>query len=100
MTLLLALVLAQAAGAGFDWSKWEEQTEREMVRLAPAAFTNVPVSIQKHLSSRGCTIPQVGGEKRPHNVVRGAFQVKGRKDWAILCSIEKHSRILIYQGGS
>jgi hypothetical protein len=100
MILLLAVVLAQAAGAEFDWKAWEQQTEREMVRLAPTAFPSLPVSIQKHLSLRGCTVPQVGGEKRPHNVISGAFQVAGRKDWAILCSINKESRIFIYQGGS
>ncbi len=36
---------------------------------------------------------------QPHNVVSGSFHTADTKDWAVLCSIDRSSRILIYRGG-
>jgi hypothetical protein len=86
-----------------SWSaEWVAMMEREIVRLPPSAFTELPIPIQKDLTDRNCTIPQVydyaGGQ--PRNVISGSFQDSHRSDWAVLCSIASQSRILIYKAGS
>jgi hypothetical protein len=104
--LLLALVLAQAdvssdasSWTRAQWEAWIEKTDSEMIRLAPTHFHELPALIQRDLVTRGCTIPQVDDMTPPHNVISGYFHVPSRKDWAVLCSVGRTSRILIYQGG-
>ena len=104
--LLLALVLAQAddAADSSQWTRsqleaWIEKTDKETKRLSPSEFHDLPAAIQSDLIERNCTIPQAGSNPRPHNVISGHFQVPGRKDWAVLCSIDRMSRILMYKGG-
>lgn len=104
--LLLALVFAQADEASAStwtqaqWEAWIEKTDKEMNRLSPRDFPGLPSEIQHDLIERKCTIPQVGVNSRPHNVVNGHFQLPSRLDWAVLCSIDRTSRILIYPGGN
>jgi len=68
-------------------------------RLPPSAFSGLSQEIIRALESRGCTIPQVYDDLRPHNVIHGEFIKKGQKDLAVLCSREQISTILIFQGG-
>lgn len=65
-------------------------------RLAPAAFSAMPVAVRRDLERRGCRIPQPFGARTPANVVRGAFTAANVSEWAVLCSIRDSSRILIY----
>jgi hypothetical protein len=74
--------------------------QAEIRQLQPSAFRKLPKKIRYSLEARGCTIPQVYGERRPHNVIRGEFLKKGQKDWAVLCSKEEISTILIFEGTS
>lgn len=100
-SIFLAVLVAQATvPPRDDWETLADKMERAIVRLPPSAFPDLPVPIQKSLNARGCTIPQAGGGSRPHNVVKGNFQITNRTDWAVLCSVKGISRILIYQGGS
>ncbi len=57
------------------------------------------------LNRRGCTIPQVPGDaglEKPNlqNVIKGEFAKPGQIDWAVLCSVNRVSSILIYWNGS
>jgi hypothetical protein len=95
------VVLALALGAAFlnaqltrqDWLRADEQT----VRLQPSAFPNLPSAVRDELEHRGCAIPQPFGVNQPRNVVSGSFVAVGQTDWAVLCSRNKRSAILVFE---
>jgi hypothetical protein len=70
----------------------------ETRRLSPADFPDLPAVVRDELTRRGCTIPQVHGDARPHNVARGTFRRARQADIAVLCSREGTSSILIFWG--
>jgi hypothetical protein len=74
--------------------------ERRFARLPPAAFPMLPVSVVRELQRRGCTIPQEDYSKRPNNVISGQFSHRGQRDWAVLCSRNGESSILVFWKGS
>ena len=74
--------------------------ERKIVRLAPNKFAELPKNIILALETRGCTVPQSYFYTQPNNVIYGEFEKKGQKDWAILCSKNSVSSILIFWNGS
>lgn len=80
-------------------SKWDI-ADMETKRLPPSSFPNLPASIVDNLESRGCTIPQAYITPKPHNVIQGVFSESQEIDWAILCSIDRISSILVYWGAS
>lgn len=81
--------------ANQDW----ERAAREISRLSPSEFKELPAPIMKQLESRGCTIPQSAEFSAPHNVITGEFARKAQKDWAVLCSTQGKSTILVFWGG-
>src|SRR5262245_32758643 len=96
MKLLLALMAIVAFSQGDEWDK----ANREMVRLAPSRFKELPKPLVQELERRRCTIPQAWSAREPHNVVRGEFVKKGQIDWAVLWSQNMVSSILVFAGGS
>ncbi|MBX3279280.1 MAG: hypothetical protein KF868_14855 [Acidobacteria bacterium] len=70
------------------------------LRLPPTAFSRLPGNIVQHLQRRGCTIPQTYLSSEPHNVISGEFTRRGQRDWAVLCSRNKESSILVFRRGS
>ncbi len=72
----------------------------QITRLPPSAFPELPAPISAELARRSCTIPQVPGIAGPHNVIHGSFAAPGRTDWAVLCSVNDTSSILIFWNGS
>jgi len=72
----------------------------QAIRLEPSNFKNLSQEIIQNLEKRRCTIPQTWHIKTPHNVISGEFSKKGQKDWAVLCSINQVSSILIFWNGS
>lgn len=72
----------------------------QAVRLEPSKFTELPQKIIKNLEERGCTVPQTWHDKNLHNAISGEFSRKGQKDWAVLCSVDKISSILIFWNSS
>lgn len=67
-----------------------------VVRLPPSAFGALPAEIRGDLDRRGCRIPQTLEDPKPHNVISGDFVGWGEKGWAVLCSINRASRVLVY----
>jgi hypothetical protein len=94
MNLLLILLLSL-----LQIDQWEK-ANREVVRLAPSSFSQLPKTVRQELERRSCTIPQAWGAHQPGNVINGEFLKKGQKDWAVLCSVRLKSWILVLPAGS
>jgi hypothetical protein len=104
--LRLMLVLATSTALCREQipaSSWET-ADRQVVRLSPKAFPELPSNLRAELERRGCTIPQVPPQismiKGRQNVIKGEFSKTGQTDWAVLCSIDRISSILIFWNGS
>lgn len=95
--LLCALAAAGALCSAQD--RWQS-AESAILRLAPAAFPQLPAAVTHDLRARGCTIPQTHSDVTPHNVISGEFARRGQTDWAVLCSRRGASAILVFWGGS
>ena len=78
------------------WAKADEQTRR----LRPNAFANLPAAIVGELQRLGCTIPQTDGTREPQNVITGRFLSAANRDWAVLCSRDRVSAILVFPNGA
>jgi hypothetical protein len=78
------------------WARADEET----VRLSPAVFADLPSSVGAELRRLGCSIPQTYGTREPHNVIKGRFISNLNIDWAVLCSRDRVSSILVFPGGS
>jgi hypothetical protein len=68
-------------------------------RLAPSAFPELPGRVRADLASRRYRIPQTYGAGDVHNVINGEFIQPGENDWAVLCSRDDTSRILVFRRG-
>ena len=77
-----------------------EKADRQIVRLNPTAFSELPKNLVAALQRRGCTIPQVPMIDGRHNVIKGEFLTPGETDWAVLCSVGRVSSILVFWNGS
>jgi hypothetical protein len=99
--MLTRAVLIAALGLLATGSPQEfEKADRATKRLAPATFANLPLAIRRDLEKRGCTIPQSFTATRPSSVISGRFTSAAKTDWAILCSVNRVSSILVFRGGS
>ena len=79
-----------------EWTRADSET----LRLPPDRFTRLPSAIAVKLRDLGCTVPQNTGTSGPHNVVTGRFISAGNADWAVLCSRNRASSILVFVNGS
>jgi hypothetical protein len=79
--------------------EWDN-ADKAIVRLPPSAFPDLPQAVREDAERRGCTIPQLAYPKEPHNVIEGEFTRSKQLDWAILCSRNRVSSILVYRGGT
>lgn len=96
VALLIALLLTLPLNAAqIDW----DRAEREILRLPPTAFANLPPPIIAALEKQGCMIPQVYDEAKPSNVITGSFANPGQSDWAVLCSRDGKSSLIVFWGG-
>ena len=78
-----------------ELDRWDI-ADGETTRFQPTAFSELPEHIVAELQSRQCTIPQIYDDPEPHNVISGEFKEKGQTDWAVLCSKDLISSILIF----
>lgn len=95
MLSVVAIILIALSGAA-------RGADDVIRRLPPSAFSELPSSIRQTLEQRKCLIPQIwkGWTLDRHNVIRGAFFRKRQVDWAVLCSVETRSTILVFKQGA
>ncbi len=101
--LLLATVALSAsvmAGQQPPSSSEYEAADRRIVRQPPNVFVAMPSKVRDELTRRHCTVPQIWSTPHPHNVIKGEFIRSGQIDWAVLCSVNRHSAILVFPKGS
>lgn len=72
---------------------------RQIRRLPPASFPEIPKPFIADLERLGCTVPQSDFREGRTNVIQGSFAAPGQHDWAVLCSRAGASVILMYWGG-
>jgi hypothetical protein len=77
-----------------------QSPEMPITRLSPAAFLELPANLVQELQRRQCTIPQETFSKGRNNVIKGEFAKRGQIDWAVLCSVNGISTILVFWNGS
>jgi hypothetical protein len=88
-----------ASSTVFDRPEKQEALRHNHIRrLPPSSFPELPKLTVKQLEALGCTIPQVDGELKSHNVIHGSFTRPGQSDWAVLCSRSGESSILVIWG--
>ena len=96
--LVAASVLsAQQVPPPAEWTGADVAT----VRLPPSRFATMPSAVRAELERRGCVIPQpfTAEPGRPENAIRGRFISPTGTDWAVLCSRQRRSAILVFRGG-
>jgi hypothetical protein len=77
-----------------------QKADRQITRLSPAEFPSLPSNLVRELQSRRCMIPQQARAKTRENVIKGNFAKRAQVDWAVLCSRNRVSAILVFWGGS
>ena len=93
-------LLLSLSGFGFRISQDWTGADIATTRLKPTVFTQLPLTIRAELERRDCTVPQPHGAIRPANVTSGHFTSGTQIDWAVLCSRERVSVILVFRGGT
>ena len=93
---LLLLLLACGAARADAWA----EADIAVHRAAPADIGVLPGEVRTELERRGCRIPQPFNAKRLENFAQGSFLARKAKDWAVLCSVGRVSRVLVFPGGS
>ena len=80
-----------------------ENDFKNIVYLSPSDFKELPKSIVKYLENNKCKIPQPffykSGQKK-YNVIKGNFYSKNQYDWAVMCSKNHISKIIIFKSAS
>jgi hypothetical protein len=72
-----------------------------IIKLSPRQFANLPAPIIRALEARRCLIPQADFKANEKiNVISGSFRTAGQKDWAVMCSRNGISSILVFWNGS
>ncbi len=99
--LLVVLMLSEIGAATTQLpppSEWE-RANRQTRRLDPAQVDGVPAWLVTELKRRHCLVPQSFSTTRPHNVIRGRLNDGPVVDWAVLCSKDLLSTILVFRDG-
>jgi hypothetical protein len=94
--------LALIAGAALHLEPASSRTapgKMAFKSLPVRAFPQLPAPVADHLRRRGCVIPQSPVVEGPHNVIKGAFFGPRRADWAVTCSHNGTSAILVFRQG-
>jgi len=94
LALLMLVGSAQSQPVG-------EPVADDIPMLDPARFPALPADVRQDLERRGCRIPQnqEANPDAPNNVVSGRFRSARQKDWAVLCSRNRTSSLIVYWAG-
>ena len=74
------------------------QSTYSIRRIPPTAFPELPKNLATELKRRRCTIPQPSTDSK-ENVIRGEFAKPGQTDWAVLCSTQSSTSLLVFWNG-
>jgi hypothetical protein len=96
LLLLLLLHAAETAAVQVPPPEVWEHADVATKRIEPAVFPGIPRWLTTELTRRHCSIPQSFGAKSPHKIIRGFFNDGNLRDWAVLCSRERVSTILVF----
>jgi len=69
-------------------------------RLPLNAFPDLPDAIAGQLNQRHCLIPQSYQAHHPENVVHASLERAGSSDWALLCSANGQTSLLVFFGST
>jgi len=94
--LALLILLSRPFFSQSPYAQQFAEAERQIVRLPPTGFPEIPRNVVQELNHRGCTIPQKAFTKKRNNVIQGEFARPGQKDLAVLCSVRGMSTILVF----
>jgi hypothetical protein len=93
--ILIVVTVGSSVLLAQDW----DSADRATKRLAPAMFDELPAAIRSELERRGCSVPQPFRATRQQNVIKGRFTSADQIDWAVLCSRQRASSILVFRDG-
>lgn len=97
--VMIAFAVLSVASSARSQDRWDV-ADSNIKRLPPTAFFKLPKNIARYLARKGCSVPQYYADSKPHNVIQGQFARKGQEDWAVLCSRNRISSILVFWNGS
>ena len=67
------------------------------IRLLPvASFPHLPPAVVTQLNAQHCMVPQTFEARHPENVIHGEFEAPGSSDWAVLCSHNGSTDLLVF----
>lgn len=99
LSLSSLLLVYSLIWPAYRQDKWDLAVS-QVKQLPPTAFPELPKQIVHYLRQSRCTIPQLWDKPKPHNVIRGRFSKNTQCDWAVLCSRNGVSTILVFWNGS
>src|SRR5207253_7491154 len=82
-----------------DWLARAEEAIGKIRRVPVKAFPELPRTVAGVLGARNCSVPQPSADGAPHNVIRGEFFAKGDAGWAVLCSVNNSTSLLVFRNG-
>jgi hypothetical protein len=82
-----------------QWTRRFDDAAKHIRRLETEAFPGLPPQITAALRARDCMVPQPAGVTSPRNLIRGEFLEAGHESWAVLCSVNGWSTILVFPDG-
>ncbi|GGG92480.1 hypothetical protein [Silvibacterium dinghuense] len=95
-----AMVLGQNTGEQIETGQGHLADGSEVsyrIRLMPLnSFPDLPRAVEKTLEQRGCLIPQTYEARQLENVIHGSFEKQGTSDWAVLCSTNGTTALLVF----
>lgn len=79
------------------WEARAGEAAGNIRRLPIEAFPELPPTVSGTLRARKCKIPQPADTGAPWNVIRGEFFAKGESGWAVLCSVDHSTSLLVFR---
>ncbi len=80
-----------------NWAKRAAAEVAKIRRLQADAFPGLPPAIAGVLRARNCKVPQPFTSGAPRNVIEGEFFENGETSWAVLCSIQHSTALLVFR---
>ncbi len=100
--LFIFLIILSFVFSVFCQGSKTQVANHNITELKPSEFTpsakcpKMPKQIVSYLEQLNCTIPQSYFIKNHHNAFQGEFTRRGQYDWAVLCSRNNTSSILMF----